>query len=195
MPIAVALFAVVQRPTSDCGSGQVIAGFVIAMASGCFLMGVGTLWLAAVPAMDLSLAPVLVPLILVGAGIALAVSAVTAVAVNTVPNHLAGMSSGSTSMLRDFGFTLGPAVVGAVHAVAAGPLGASAMPATVPGPGGRPVPFNPLQDVAFHALSSAYPIGYMTCGIAALVAAVLTVVAGHGRMHETLPGPRTLAED
>ncbi len=41
-------------------------------------------------------------------------SALTAVAVNTVPNHLAGMASGSTSLLRDFGFTLGPAVIGAI---------------------------------------------------------------------------------
>jgi hypothetical protein len=36
------------------------------------------------------------------------------VAVNTVPNHLAGMASGTTSLLRDFGFTLGPAVIGAI---------------------------------------------------------------------------------
>ena len=67
-----------------------------------------------VPATNLSLAPVIVPLILVGSGFALAVSSLTTVAVNTVPNHLAGMASGSTNMLRDFGFTLGPAIVGAV---------------------------------------------------------------------------------
>ncbi len=44
-------------------------------------------------------------------GFALAISTVTAVAVDTVPNHLTGMASGTTNMLRDFGFTLGPAVI------------------------------------------------------------------------------------
>ena len=31
-----------------------------------------------------------------------------------MPNHLAGMASGTTNMLRDFGFGLGPAIIGAV---------------------------------------------------------------------------------
>jgi MFS family permease len=208
------------------------------LGSGCILMGAGALWLAAVPATNLSLAPVIVPFIVVGAGFALAVTSLTAVAVNTVPNHLAGMASGSTNMLRDFGFTLGPAIVGAValsqaaariasnlsgsaalrgamaafstapahvppaqrpaaeaavHAVASGPLGANAVPATVPGPGGKPVPFNPLKDVAFHALSHAYSIGYLICGIAALVAGLLALVVVRGRAHETLLDPQTLA--
>jgi MFS family permease len=209
------------------------------LGAGCILIGAGALWLAAVPATNLSLAPVIVPLILVGSGFALAVSSLTTVAVNTVPNHLAGMASGSTNMLRDFGFTLGPAIVGAValsqaatriasnlsgsaalrgamaafsaapahvppaqrpaaeaavHAVASGPLGANAVPATVPGPGGKPVPFNPLKDVAFHALSHAYSIGYLICGIAALVAALLAMVAVRGgRAHEMLLDPQTLA--
>jgi MFS family permease len=210
------------------------------LGGGCVLMGAGALWLAAVPATNLSLAPVIIPFILVGAGFALTVTSVSAVAVNTVPNHLTGMASGSTNMLRDFGFTLGPAVVGAValsqaaaqvasklagspalraalaafnaapahvpaaqrpaveaavHAVASGPLGANAVPATVPGPGGKAAPFNPLKDVAFHALSHAYSVGYVICGVSALVAAVLTLVAVRGRVHETLLDPQTLTED
>jgi MFS family permease len=210
------------------------------LGGGCVLMAAGALWLAAVPATNLSLAPVIVPFILVGAGFALTVTSVTAVAVNTVPNHLAGMASGTTNMLRDFGFTLGPAIVGAValsqaaaqiagklagspalrgamaafnaapahvpaaqrpaveaavHAVASGPLGANAVPATVPGPGGKPTPFNPLKDVAFHALSHAYSAGYVICGVSALVAAALTLVAVRGRAHETLLDPHTLAEE
>jgi MFS family permease len=202
------------------------------LSAGCLLIGAGALWLAAVPATNLSLAPVIVPFILTGAGFALAVSSVTAVAVNTVPNHLAGMASGSTNMLRDFGFTLGPAVVGAValsqaaagiaarladsaglrgalaafnaapahspaaqrpaveaavHAVASGPLGANAVPATVPLPGGKAAPFNPLKDVAFHALSHAYSIGYLICGIAALVATLLTLLAADSQTTRRWP--------
>jgi MFS family permease len=210
------------------------------LTAGCLLIAAGGLWLAAVPATDLSLAPVIVPFILAGAGFALAVSSVTAVAVNTVPNHLTGMASGATNMLRDFGFTLGPAVVGAVAlsnaasriagsltaspslraalaafnaapahvpaaqqasvaaavgAVNSGPLGANAVPATVPGAGGKPTPFNPLQDIAFHALSHAYSVGYLICGIAALAAALLAVSAVRGRAHETLLDPQALAAD
>ena len=81
---------------------------------GFVLIAGGDFWLTSLSASNLSVAPVVVPLLLVGVGFALALSSVTAVAVNTVPNHLAGMASGSTSMLRDFGFTLGPAVVGAI---------------------------------------------------------------------------------
>jgi MFS family permease len=190
------------------------------LAAGCVLMTAGALWLAAVPATNLSLGPVIVPFILVGGGFALAVSSVTAVTVNTVPSHLAGMASGTTNMLRDFGFTLGPAVIGAVAlsnaaaamarsvaasaslrsavaafdaapahvpadqrasvaaavgAVHSGPLGANAVPASVNG-----TPFNPLQPVAFHALSHAYSIGYLICAIAAAAAAIVTVAAVRG---------------
>ena len=48
-----------------------------------------------------------------------------------------------------------------------GPLGQNGVPALVPGPDGKLIPFNPLKDVAFHALSHAYAIGYLVCGIAA----------------------------
>jgi hypothetical protein len=77
-------------------------------------MAAGAFWLAGVPASDLSLLPVVLPFILVGLGFALSLSALTAIAVNTPPTHLAGMASGTTNMPRDFGFTLGPAVIGAV---------------------------------------------------------------------------------
>ena len=59
----------------------------------------------------------------------------------------------------------------AVAAVKSGPLGQNGVPAQVPGPDGKLIPFNPLKDVAFHALSHGYALGYLVCGIAALVAA------------------------
>lgn len=61
-------------------------------------------------------------------------------------------------------------------AVNSGPLGANAVPATVTLPGGHTIPFNPLHDVAFHALSSAYATGYLISGILALAAALLAFV-------------------
>lgn len=78
------------------------------------LIAVGDFWLAGISAADRSVGVIVAPLVLVGVGFAFSVSSLTAVAVDTVPNHLTGMASGSTSMLRDFGFTLGPAVIGAI---------------------------------------------------------------------------------
>ena len=46
------------------------------------------------------------------------------------------------------------------------------------------IPFNPLQDVAFHALSHAYAIGYLVCGIAALLAALIAATMLGGRKQE-----------
>jgi MFS family permease len=211
-----------------------------ALGGGFLLIGGGDLWLATQSASNFSLAPIIIPLALVGIGFAFALSSVTAVAVDTVPNHLAGMASGTTSQLRDFGFTLGPAVIGAfalslaasdirtkiaaspalrsalaafrqapahvpaaqhasveaaVNAVSSGPLGANAVPATVPGPSGKPVPFNPLKDVAFHALDHAYSIGYVVCGVAAFVAALLALTVLHGRAHEPLVTEESLEDE
>jgi MFS family permease len=180
-----------------------------ALGAGFLLIAIGDLWISTQSVADLSLAPIVAPLVLVGVGFAFALSGVTAVAVNTVPNHLAGMAAGTTSQLRDFGFTLGPAIIGAialsqaaseiqsklantpglqsalnafsakapppvVGAVHSGPLGANAIPG------------NPLKEVAFTALDHAYSHGYVICGVAALVSAVLALVALRGASHRPL---------
>lgn len=53
-------------------------------------------------------------MLLLGMGFALTVGSITAVAINTVPARLAGMASATTNLLRDFGFALGPVLIGAV---------------------------------------------------------------------------------
>jgi hypothetical protein len=211
-----------------------------ALAGGFVLLAVSDFWIAGIPVSNVSIGSIVAPLILAGIGFAFAISAVTAVAVNTVPNHLAGMASGTTSLLRDFGFTLGPAVIGAIalsqaanriqeklagnpalhaalnafnqapaHAPAAqrpaleaavgavnsGPLGANAVPGSVPLPNGHVVPFNPLKDTAFHALGSAYSLGYVICGVAAVVAALLAGVALGGGTTDTLVAQESLEYD
>src|SRR4051812_16932563 len=180
-----------------------------ALGGGFLLMAAGDLWLAAVPVSGMSLGAVIAPLALVGIGFAFALSSVTAVAVNTVPGEFHGMAAGTTSQLRDFGFTLGPAVIGAIAlskaaseiqsklrgsaelqsaldafsqkappevagAVHSGPLGANAIPG------------NPLKDVAFTALDNAYSIGFLVCGVAALVASLLALIALKGASHKPL---------
>jgi hypothetical protein len=84
------------------------------MAVGFALIAVGDLWAAAIPSATMSVWLIVVPIGIVGIGFALGLHAITGVAVNTVPNHLSGMASGTTSLLRDFGFTLGPAVIGSI---------------------------------------------------------------------------------
>ncbi len=201
------------------------------LTGGLVLMAAGAWWLATVPASDLSLVPVIPGFLVVGLGFAMSLSALSTVAVSTPPTHLAGMASGTTNMLRDFGFTLGPAVIGAValsraaasirqqlaaspslrnnlsafiaspthvpvaqrpavaaavHAVESGPLGANAVPATVTQPGGHVVPFNPLKQVAFDALSHSYALGFVLCGAAAMLAALLTTLAMRAQPDDAL---------
>ncbi|WP_027944515.1 MFS transporter [Amycolatopsis taiwanensis] len=188
-----------------------------ALGGGFLLIGAGDLWISTHSVADLSILPIIAPLVLVGVGFAFALSSVTAVAVNTVPNHLAGMASGTTSQLRDFGFTLGPAVIGAVAlskaaseiqgAIASDPglrsavdgFSKSAPPsvagAVQSGPlGANAIPGNPLKDAAFHALDHAYSLGYVVCGVAALVAAVLAVAALRGAADKPLVTTESLTD-
>src|ERR1700744_4312541 len=187
------------------------------MGAGLALIAAGALWTASISVTtQVGLGPVIGPYILVGIGFALAVSSMTAVLVDTAPNHLAGMASASANMLRDLGLTLGPVVIGAVtlshaaaemHAKVASPpalskalAGLNAAAAHTPalrpvvgainsGPLGAnaiPDPPNPLKNVAFEALGHANSIGYLICGIAALAAALLVVLALGGSTHDAM---------
>lgn len=209
------------------------------LAAGLALMAAGAIWMAAIPTSSASLVPVIAPFVLVGIGFALALTALTAIAVNTPPTHLAGMASGTTNMFRDVGFTLGPAIIGAValsqaaadiqhrvaasaalrkalatfnaspahtpfahraavegavHAVASGPLGANAVPATITLANGHTATFNPLKEVAFDALSRSYSHGFLISGAAALLAALITVIAFRARSDEPLLDLESLDE-
>jgi hypothetical protein len=138
------------------------------LAAGMAGIGIGDLWLAAIPATNLSIAGIAAPLLIVGAGFKLSVTSITVVAVNSVPTHKAGMASGATSMLRDFGLTLGPAVVGAIalgHAageisakVAASPKLGAALQAFNQSPAKAPAAERPAVEGAVRAVSSG-PLG------------------------------------
>ena len=77
-----------------------------------------------------------------------------------------------------------PELEGAIHAVQSGPLGANAVPATVTLPNGHAIPFNPLHDVAYNALTHSYSLGWVICAVAAFVAAALAFTAMSGRAHD-----------
>jgi MFS family permease len=164
------------------------------------LMGIGQLLASAMPISQTSLTSLIVPMGLVGVGFSFAVSSITATVVNTAPPQFAGMAAATTSMVRDFGFAMGPAVIGAValskagglfnHAVAGSPLpgmikgmamGAGPMATNSVPPS---VPFSKAASLAVPALHSGYSLGFAVCGIAALVCAVVTVAALGGRKEQ-----------
>ncbi|MEV7689692.1 MFS transporter [Streptomyces bungoensis] len=171
------------------------------LTDGLALIAAGDFLAAGLDAADRDLTSLILPLGLVGVGFAFTVSSITATAVNTVPLPLAGMASAATNLLRDFGFTLGPAVIGAValsqaasrvtsalttsplnaqsraaaHEVLkeGGPLALNSVPAASP-PGAA-------RAYAFDALGHGYAIGFVVCGSAALFSALLVVTALRGR--------------
>ncbi|MDX6363391.1 MAG: hypothetical protein QOC85_2401 [Streptomyces sp.] len=163
------------------------------LSIGFLLIAAGDLLLARLPITDTALPSLVVPLVLVGMGFTLAVSSITATAVNTVPVRFAGMASATTSQLRDLGFTLGPAIIGAValsraasgfsHSLAASqlPEGIKAAAGQVAATGG-PLAVNsvPPQSppgaagpLALHALGHGYSIGFVVCAGAALLSCLL----------------------
>ncbi|KPI12543.1 major facilitator superfamily MFS_1 [Actinobacteria bacterium OK074] len=174
----------------------------VLLSAGLALIAAGDFLAAGLDVDDRALTSLILPLGLVGLGFAVTVSSITATAVNTVPVHLAGMASAATNLLRDFGFTLGPAVIGAValsraasqvtgdlaqapalseesraaaHEVLAegGPLALNSVPAASP-PGAA-------RDLALAALGHGYSIGFVVCGCAALFSALLVALALRGR--------------
>ena len=184
------------------------------LGSGLVVMAAGQFLASTMPISDTTLTALVVPLGLVGIGFALAVSSITATAVNTVPIHYAGMASATTSLLRDFGFTLGPAVIGAIALGQA----AARFNAVLPGAGlpanqmaaaqgaakeGGPLAVNGIEpgqpgsaahQFAFDALGHGYALGYVVCAAASLAAAVLTVAALRGGRSDNVVRQEALVE-
>jgi len=170
------------------------------LGGGFALMGIGQLWASALPITDAGLPSLILPMGLVGIGFAFAVSSVTATVVNTAPPQFAGMAAATTSMVRDFGFAMGPAVVGALALSKAGgvfnqALGKSPLPAALKAAAGGAgpmatnsvppsVPFSKAAPMAVTALDHGYSIGFATVGIIALICAVVTVVGLGGRKEQ-----------
>lgn len=170
------------------------------LSAGFVLIAAGDLLLYPIKVTDVSLSSKALPLVLIGLGFTLAVSSATATAVNTVPPRLTGMASATTSQLRDIGFTLGPALIGAVALSRAAShfsssLESSQLPPAVKGAAGQiaaqsgPLAVNSLPPasppgaaapLALHALGDGYALGFLVCAAAALAAALLSGLALRG---------------
>ena len=90
------------------------------VVSGLVLQAAGFAWIALIAAPGLAYPAMLAPMMLSGAGLGLAIPAVTRAAVGSVPRADIGKASGSFSMMRQLGAAFGVAILAAVFAAAGG---------------------------------------------------------------------------
>ena len=178
----------------------------IMLVTGLLSIAAGWLWLYRLPVAESTVLTMLPALIVAGIGFGLLVSAITAAAVNVVPIELAGMASGTTSVVRDLGQTLGPALIGTVAlSQAAGALAPRLGTLGLPAPaqhavdavftGGGPLAvatadLGPASAVVGPVARQALEYGY---GIAFLVSAAACVVAAIVALLMVRKGQTTVA--
>ncbi|MFF3504610.1 MFS transporter [Streptomyces sp. NPDC003247] len=153
------------------------------LTGGLLPMAAGQFWIAALPVTTTSLAAFIGPVLLLGVGFICVVSSLTSAAVNAVPLHMTGMASGATSLVREFGQGLGPAVIStiAMSAASAALVGklsgadagmeAAAGPLAVVNAGS-----DSARAAAQAALGHGMAVGVVICGCASLIGAVVTLL-------------------
>ena len=166
------------------------------LIGGLLPLAAGQFWFASLPITSTSLTPLIGPALLLGIGFILVVSSLTAAAVNAVPVELAGMASAGTSLVREFGQVLGPAVISAVVIGEAGSVignnlhqaglsSADLAAANGALQGGGPLAvvsanFGPATEKIYtagaQAMAHGLNIGIIVCGIASLVGALISFV-------------------
>ncbi|MET1042766.1 MAG: MFS transporter [Microbacteriaceae bacterium] len=185
------------------------------LTSGLGLMAVGALLASRLDVSNPDLVPFILPALLIGIGFAFTLSPMTAIALNTVPRHLAGMASATTNLLRDLGFALGPVIAGAVAlSGAASQIGATlptaGLPASEAGPAlgvfeaGGPIALNSLppgvpgsaaHELALQSLGNGFSLAFVVCAVAALAAALLTLIGLQGTTDDGRTTPESRTEE
>jgi MFS family permease len=99
------------------------------VVSGLLLLAAGFAWIAVAAAPTMAYPALLVPMVISGAGLGLALPAVTRAVVGSVPRADIGKASGSFSMMRQLGSAFGVAILAAVFASAGGYTSAAAFSA------------------------------------------------------------------
>jgi len=169
----------------------------LVLTSGFVLMSAGAFLASRSDINDMAWATFILPSVLVGIGFAFTIGSITAVAINTVPLNYAGMASATTNMFRDLGFALGPVLGGAIAFSASAnrfesSLATSHLPAPVVGAaqhipplGAVNIPHFPAAGLALNALGHGFSIAFVVASIAALAAAVVTLVGLQGVARQT----------
>jgi EmrB/QacA subfamily drug resistance transporter len=99
------------------------------VVSGLLLQAAGFAWIAVIAAPGMAYPAMLAPMVISGAGLGLALPAVTKAAVGSVPPADIGKASGGFSMMRQLGGAFGVAILAAVFASAGGYTSAAAFSA------------------------------------------------------------------
>ena len=99
------------------------------VVSGMLLQAAGFAWVAVIAAPGMAYPAMLAPMMISGAGIGLAMPAVTRAVVGSVPHGDIGKASGSFSMMRQLGGAFGIAITAAVFAAGGGYTSAAAFSA------------------------------------------------------------------
>ncbi|MFJ9535794.1 MFS transporter [Streptomyces sp. NPDC101225] len=153
------------------------------LMGGLLPMAAGQFWIAALPVTTTSLAAFIGPVLLLGVGFICVVSSLTSAAVNAVPINMTGMASGATSLVREFGQALGPAVISTVAMSAASSvlvgklsgadagMEAAAGPLAVVNAGS-----DGARAAARTALGHGMAVGVVICGCASLLGALVTLL-------------------
>ncbi|MFF7987232.1 MFS transporter [Streptomyces sp. NPDC007901] len=185
--IPLLLAPVLGRMLSQVNPRWLLVGGLLPMAAGQF-------WISALPITTTSLSAFIGPVLLLGVGFICVVSSLTAAAVNAVPIHMTGMASGATSLVREAGQALGPALVGSIAAaLAAGQLSGNltGADAAIEKAGGALALFNSpdtsdaARQAALDALGHGYSVGTVVAGIASLVGAAATLILVRGSAPQT----------
>lgn len=187
------------------------------LVGGLVVLAGGQVWLAALADGTTDLLSLAVPILLLGVGFIVMFTSLTAAAVNSVGHEHIGMASGATSLVRETGQTLGPAVVGAIAigtaaAATANGINSGGVPPEVAGAANEvlnaggplavanaPLPA-PIHDVvapiATRALESGFDLALLTmAGLAVVAALVVLVVMRHSPASAPLPETDGLEAD
>ncbi|MFJ6651452.1 MFS transporter [Microbacterium sp. NPDC091313] len=176
---------------------------------GLLVLAGGQVWLAALPDATTDLLSLAAPILLLGIGFIVMFTSLTAAAVNSVRHEHIGMASGATSLVRETGQTLGPAVVAAVAIGSAAattarelnsgavPDAAAAVANQVFAEGGPLAVANAdlppeihalVAPIATSALENGFDLGLLVlAAVSVLAALIVLVVMRHSRAAEPLP--------
>jgi EmrB/QacA subfamily drug resistance transporter len=99
------------------------------VVSGLLVLAAGFGWIAVIAGPRLAYPAMLVPMMISGAGLGLALPAITKAVIGSVPRADIGKASGSFSMMRQLGGAFGVAILAAVFAAAGGYTSAAAFSA------------------------------------------------------------------
>lgn len=179
------------------------------LVGGLLLLAVGQVWLAMLADGTTDLLSLAAPILLLGVGFIVMFTSLTAAAVNSVSHEHIGMASGATSLVRETGQTLGPAVVAAIaigtaSSATAQQLNAGTLPAAAVGAakevfaaGGPlavanaplPAPIRQLvAPIATAALEHGFDLGLLTMAGLSVLSALIVLVVMRNRKAEPAPG-------